>query len=60
MLQKHSNQNKIPKTTKKHYSCNWAVWAKSKLPSFIPVTYKIKDLQQHSNNKLKATHETHK
>jgi len=60
MLQKYSNQDEIPKTTKKHYSHNWTVWAKSKLPSFITVTYKIKDQQQLSDNKLKATHETQK
>ena len=41
----------------KHYSRKWRVWPKSKLPSFISVTYKIKDQQQLSN-KLKATHET--
>jgi len=60
MLQKYSNQNKISKTTMKHYNHNWTVQAKSKLPSFITVNYKIKDQQQLSINKLKATYETKK
>ena len=60
MPQKYSNRNEIPKTTMKLYSRNWTVWAKSKLPSFITVTYKIKDQQQLSDKKLKATYETQK
>ena len=44
----------------KHYSRNWTVWLKFKLPSFITVTYKIQDQQQLSDNKLKAIHATEK
>jgi len=44
----------------KHYSRNWTGWAKSKVPSLITVTYKIKEQQQLPDNKLKATHETQK